>query len=507
MNIAKSYSAPLTDKINIGSMSCVPEKRLRSNEEETPDEKTKREFDALKVNWRKFIVKFESTAPKVFKAKRNVFVNLISGERSMSHMVEMARGTRPFISRQIYELLGTFMESMKNLPGIEGENYSKVYDGMSADDLIKRLLFKRPIVFFKGTDDYVLRHLPTPKLFKGKGTSWYNVAKTLEETVEGLPFLQEYISYDEMLLSALVGISTPTYFVSDGSLKDPLSSPVKPYVKEGVLCALIGARLKKESLMENRFVMPKNDSKKKPSDNVHLNDLFWIQKVYAEAFPEGKIPTQSDIDKNPKLYEKIYRNGANVVFLEKRLMFSVVPFLIEACNRGFEHKKQIVASIPGIGAGVWRGKLPAAVIHEVIVRGVLKYIDQNFDQSLKKLSGLYLPVVDTKVYSSYVMKKCLNHIRVNQFTNEITLSFEGSDHKLTIFNKMRYVADPLPRGFEDCFVVASYAFDSNSYPGNNYWVDSFSSFDPQAMICSLLGQFQNPEVNVDFANCDRIKVY
>ena len=65
----------------------------------------------------------------------------------------------------------------------------------------------------------------------------------------------------------------------------------------------------------------------------------------------------------------------------------------------------------------------------------------------------------------------------------------------------------LPQEFENCISIASYAFDGNSYPGNEYWRGNMNSFDPQAIYASLLGQFQNPEVNLKMADAERIRVY
>lgn len=457
------------------------------------------------MRWASFISRFSDIAPEVHELKVNVFFDEpVSPVRSKTSLVEMARGTRPFISSELWLILDKFMDFMRSLPGVEGANYRTVYDGMSPAGLVKRLLTKRPIVFLNSHDSHVLRH--GTLTFQSGGNKWSNVAMTLD-AVPNLPFLREYISYDEMLLSACVNMSTPTFYVSDGSLSDPTSKASVAFIPEGILCGLVGARLEKSGFMEHRFVFPRKNSDQ-TFDNVHHSDAFWIKNVYPQAFPEGKIPTTSEVEARTEIYGNIYKDGVNVVYFKRRLSFSIIPFVIEAQKRGIERNRQVVASVPPIGAGVWRGTVKSETIVDLIVTLVLEYLDNDLNvDNLAHLVGIYLPRTRSEVYSAFAPRNQIRSITASPTTTRIIVAFKGTDSTITLFNSSRYVAQRLPEDFKNCLVVAGYAWDGNSYPGNEYWIDAFGSFDPQAVLCSGIGQLQNPEVNIKLAEPERIKVY
>lgn len=116
-----------------------------------------------------------------------------------------------------------------------------------------------------------------------------------------------------------------------------------------------------------------------------------------------------------------------------------------------------------------------------------------------------LPELDVNYYESYKTNGKITEIRTDN--DEIILNFKEANHEIKVINKQRYVAELLPEEFKDCISIAGFAWDGNSYPGNEYWSGNYGSFDPKAVYCSLLGQFQNPEVNVKMADPERIRIY
>jgi len=60
-------------------------------------------------------------------------------------------------------------------------------------------------------------------------------------------------------------------------------------------------------------------------------------------------------------------------------------------------------------------------------------------------------------------------------------------------------ADRLPPSTEPKLLVASYAWDGNAFPGNEYWEGLIgSSGDPAAVCCSTIGELQNAWINTGF---------
>ena len=73
---------------------------------------------------------------------------------------------------------------------------------------------------------------------------------------------------------------------------------------------------------------------------------------------------------------------------------------------------------------------------------------------------------------------------------------DNGKHQIIIDYGRRAPAEYLDEPFEQCLTVAMYAWDSNSFPGNEYYHGMLSaSGDPAAASCSTISFVQNSEIN------------
>lgn len=72
---------------------------------------------------------------------------------------------------------------------------------------------KRPLVFFLDIDATTLRD---GTQIQDGTAEWDRVGKDEEKANEKLQ-LAEYLSYDEIMLGSLLGVSGPSYFINDGN--------------------------------------------------------------------------------------------------------------------------------------------------------------------------------------------------------------------------------------------------------------------------------------------------
>ena len=122
------------------------------------------------------------------------------------------------------------------------------YKNMSLIQFINRLLSKRAAVFVDSSDSYLLLSGE-----RGSG-NWENVG-----TIEEKPplVLENCLSYDEMKLSALLSVSSHSYFINNGDRNNfgRFDEDRRRVEENGVIIGVIGPRFEKAEVMEYRDVV------------------------------------------------------------------------------------------------------------------------------------------------------------------------------------------------------------------------------------------------------------
>jgi hypothetical protein len=133
--------------------------------------------------------------------------------------------------------------------------------------------------------------------------------------------------------------------------------------------------------------------------------------------------------------------------------------------RATQSKKLAYCHVVGLGLGVWQ-------IHK-------QQDDITIKVYISLLEKLNLPNIDTLYFGWFTKPDWLTQTVVNGTKLE--------------FGK-REPADPLHN--KKLLLVVNYAWDGNSYPGNEYWMGYLrASGDPAAACCSTISYTQNPDVN------------
>lgn len=95
---------------------------------------------------------------------------------------------------------------------------------------------KRPLAFVGSSDSTKLRD---GTLVAGLRNEWDCVG-TENESANKYLKLAEYLSYDEIMLGSLLGVSSPSYFINEGSRRN-IGRPGRPgsFEPRGVIIGLV----------------------------------------------------------------------------------------------------------------------------------------------------------------------------------------------------------------------------------------------------------------------------
>lgn len=358
-----------------------------------------------------------------------------------------ARATEIIVHDSFPSLCQSFLEH-KVRHGSDIER--SLYMSLSWRQLIIRLVEKRPLAFLTASDTTMLRdgtQIPS-------AASYWDKVGTPEEVYTEDIFLEEYLSYDEMMLSALVGVSGPSYFINDGNRNNRARPGASGTFEErGVIIGLVGARFERPDRMEATYILP-------PVENPRMHpELLGIWQKFL-----GIQPTDPDTTFNEVAYQA-------------RIRITAEMLLWEANRRAGDVSKKAYVHIVGLGLGVWQVMKEQAQLYVEVFAQIV----EERGAELTALGTLDFSWIDVTFEDRKRMREA------------------GEAHGIDVVFSKRNPAKKLPHEKADQLLVLSYAWDSNSFPGNEYWFGHLSaSGDPAAACMSTIAELHNPVINEDF---------
>jgi hypothetical protein len=445
----------------------------KTNEIETLNIQSPKEFNELVKQSEQFHTKFN------VPMRANRIINIAGNDINIQNkIIEQAKSVRYVVHNDTLELGKKFI-AFKQAYGSSIEK--EFYKDLNIEAFIKRLLEKRPLSFLNSNDRYLLRN-------GNNGNGGFDNIGQLDEKA---PFLlKDYISYDEMAISALLGVSVPTFFINDGNrYNDALAAKDDNFEKTGVYVGLVGARFEREKLMEWQHMMisptqnTENNGYGLSADKNNPKTI--LLKIWSE-FYLGKNNNfysyaEAKNDKSGRFIKMSNNNYFDSLTYKKRLEKVLIPFLSDANDRAKMLNKKAFVWAAGLGLGAWG------------VKGVLdeqeKLQVEVYDEILKKYNFSHISDINFGYFKQ-------SDKVGNTASGEI---FTDNNNNIKIHFNKHNPAKKLSGENEGKLLVASYPWDGNSYPGNEYWLGSLQgSGDPAAASCSSISELQNPEINPQF---------
>jgi hypothetical protein len=429
-----------------------------------------------------------------FPTNNNRIKELGKNDAKKAQIAQHARDTKVIVHPRVKTLIEKFIQ-YKKTDGTEKER--RIYENMTTDGFVERALRCRPLTFFGINDITFLRN---GDLDMPPAHDWNRVGTESE----GKMSITEYMTYDEIAISAFIGVSVPTLFINKGG-RINRGNIDDDHLKEsyGIYVALTGARFERRDKMESMHMLVRSDFTTKDSGyGCHADPNskeFKLLQIWAEfydiklkqdvlGFPsfdevsEAKNQQDENAPKpawDPSHFEAHVPNSytpivyINWYIYKKRIQYILEPFLEEANNRAQEEKKKAYVHAIGLGLGVWQICPQQAQWMIEVYKDILS--TGNFD---------HIAVIDFSWFPDNI--DCEPEIKTNKGQHIIQIKFSKRDPAEKLDNP-------------DHLLVAMYAWDGNSYPGNEYWKGMLhASGDPAAACCSTISELQNPEINKEF---------
>lgn len=407
-----------------------------------------------------------------FPTKDNLIRTYASTPELQREVVDMALGIRPLIHADLIPLINEFL-AYKSSWGSSIEK--KLYASMTLEGFIDRLLQKRPLMFMTEQDSYLLRN----------GLRGYGGFESIGTPEQKPPLeLEEYLSYDEMTISAMLDVSVPTYFINAAARNNlGKQAPKGTYQCRGIYVGMVGSRFERPGLMEWAHIMitPQQNT----TENGYGSKADYsrpenrLREIWARFYQQGNherayFPSYKEAQADTSGRYLAMPDGTyfNTAVYKERMRMSVEPFLVDANARAQKKNTHSYVYAVGAGLGVW---VVTPLQRQLLLEVYLDVIDRRNLSHISDLQISWMPPSPTPAPANH------SHIALHFSNRNPADLLKGQDH--------------------DKLLVASYAWDGNAFPGNEYWEGLLNaSGDPAAACCSAIPELQNPYINTHLSS-------
>jgi len=425
------------------------------------------------------------------------------------------------------------------------------------DALFKRLIYNRPLVFYNPNDVGMTYWVPkkTPKGVGGEKGVIYNPLRS-QQTPNNTDDKNTYnLKYELASLGSLIGCCCLTPITNSGNrtgattqhnYEEKFFDKDKNYNTESYVCGLVGARFENSDQMESAYIIEEPTSAAELEMSVIYDNIPDVYRWLHEYFKGRMIKHCSDSSKqcsDSSVYkiktlsykEKLYR---------ERIRFTFEIFIDQCIQLQEQSNVKICPVFTGLGAGAWKPEwidndTLLDILEDAILSALLSrhYVFKAIRfASMKQYSTTNVPHDNIAVstdfntkyagskYEDFLSKTTIFH---NHFLGsgniDVSETYNGNGTMFQTAKELHDLVEPPPAReqasepennrmaeqpvstfdpddikYRECVL---FAWDGNSFVGNEYWDMNFSgSGDPVTVCATALSQLCNPFINKQMLN-------